>query len=334
MFGLIGLFSVLLAGLTMDLTPSASDQEDGEDPLLDEPEQEAGQVSTAFLDDAAPDGGQPGSDDIPDAVDGDETLQGGGEDDLLAGHGGNDLIMGGSGGDLLDGREGDDSLHGDAGEDHLHGNGGTDSLTGGDERDEIWGEDGDDSLWGDQGDDSLWGGEGNDQLEGGLGDDSLVGGSGADTVQGGDGDDRVSGGEGGDLIGGGDGSDEVDGGAGADTIWGGMPHETDTDVDFLNGGAGDDLLMLGAGDYANGGEGSDAFALQDIHPGDPLVQITDFNPAQDELVVLYDPALHPNPELTLRDVLGSPVLLLDGVPLASLTNGATLDLSMVRLQAA
>jgi Ca2+-binding RTX toxin-like protein len=113
-----------------------------------------------------------------------------------------------------------------------------------------------------------------------------------------------------------------------------MPDTPDTEADFLNGGAGDDLILTGAGDYANGGEGSDAFALQDIQPGDPLVQITDFNPAEDEIVVLYDATLHPSPELTLRDVQGSSVLLLDDVPLASLTNGATVDLSAVQLRAA
>jgi hypothetical protein len=113
-----------------------------------------------------------------------------------------------------------------------------------------------------------------------------------------------------------------------------MPGEEDVEVDFLNGGSGDDLLLLGAGDYANGGEGSDAFALQDIQPGDPLVQITDFNPAQDELVVLYDANIHPNPELTLHEVSGASILMLDGVPLASLTNGAVIDLATVQLRAA
>ena len=200
----------------------------------------------------------------------------------------------------------------------LHGEGGDDVSAGGADNDALYGHEGDDDLFGDAGDDTLAGGDGQDSLTGG------------------DGQDELSGGLGIDLLGGGGGSDVLDGGSGNDTIWGGTPGETDTDTDFLNGGSGDDLLMIGAGDYANGGAGADVFALQDIHLGDAVAQITDFDLAEDGLVVVYDAALHPSPTLTLITEEGSTAatLLLDGIPLVSLTNGAGLDLGSVQLRAA
>ena len=174
-------------------------------------------------------------------------------------------------------------------------------------------------------DDTAQGGDGNDRLIGGTGQDQLAGGAGDDTVLGGEGDDLVSGGTG---------ADEVDGGAGHDTLWGAAPGAADTDVDILNGGDGDDTLHLGAGDYGHGGAGADSFTLQDFGPGAPLMQITDFDPAEDDLVVIYDSALHPDPQLSLTEGNGATLLLLDGVPLASLTAGASIDLAAIRLQAA
>lgn len=143
----------------------------------------------------------------------------------------------------------------------------------------------------------------------------------------------LDGGFGNDLLQGGSGSDTVDGGAGDDTIWGQTATEADTEVDFLNGGAGNDALMLGAGDYGNGGEGADSFTLHDIHADDPPMQITDFNPAEDSLLVLYDASLHPDPQLSLQSGSNGTTLLLDGVPLANLTTSG-INLASITLQAA
>ena len=207
-------------------------------------------------------------------------------------------------------------------------------LAGGEGNDSLWGDDGNDDLTGDVGNDVLAGCEGDDTLTAGDGDDSALGGGGNDVVAGNAGNDTLNGGEGDDLVLGGHGADEVDGGAGNDTLWGAGPDGPDTEIDFLNGGEGDDVLHLDAGDYGHGGAGADSFTLQDFAPGSPLVQITDFDPAEDHLVVMYDQVLHPTPELTLHQGEGTTTLLLDGVPLARLTNGAMLDLSQVQLRAA
>jgi Ca2+-binding RTX toxin-like protein len=146
--------------------------------------------------------------------------------------------------------------------------------------------------------------------------------------------DQMTGGSGQDHLTASAGDDHLDGRAGNDTLWGAAPGAADTDVDILNGGEGDDILHLGAGDYGHGGAGADSFTLQDFGPGAPLMQITDFDPAEDDLVVIYDSALHPDPQLSLTEGNGATLLLLDGVPLASLTAGANIDLAAIRLQAA
>jgi glucose/arabinose dehydrogenase len=98
-----------------------------------------------------------------------------------------------------------------------------------------------DVLRGLGGDDILFGGSGNDTLEGGDGNDELQGGAGADRLVGGNGDDRLLGGAGNDILRGGTGTDSLDAGDGADLLtWGAG--------DFFNGGSGSDRLKLSAGD--------------------------------------------------------------------------------------
>ena len=156
-------------------------------------------------------------------------------------------------------------------------------------------------------------------LHGDEWDDTLEGGSGKDQIAGGAGDDYLSGHDGDDSLWGDAGNDLALGGAGADV---------------LDGGAGDDMLHLGAGDYGNGGAGADSFVLHDFAAGSPVAQITDFNPDEDGLVIYYDQAMHPDPQLSLQTGDGASVLLLDGVPLVSLANGAVPDLSTITLRAA
>ena len=150
-------------------------------------------------------------------------------------------------------------------------------------------------------------------------------------LRGGAGQDWLNGGFGADTLIGDEGSDTLDGGAGDDAIWGiegGAP-----ETDFLNGGTGNDSLFIGAGDYASGGEGSDSFVLGDWAGNEDLSRITDFNPDDDEIVVLYDPAEHPDPMVTLLTEDGSAdaTVMLDGLPLAHISGGAGLDPGMVRL---
>jgi hypothetical protein len=79
---------------------------------------------------------------------------------------------------------------------------------------------------------------------------------------------------------------------------------------------------MGAGDTATGGAGADLF---EVHAGafDGVATITDYDAAQDELVVVYD-AAGPVPVVTLEPG-GLPdevLVLLDGQPLAAVLGGA------------
>ncbi|VDC23723.1 Hemolysin, chromosomal [Pseudogemmobacter humi] len=262
------------------------------------------------------------------------SLNGTGGDDLLDGSGAGDAISGGEGDDQINARGGDDTISGGGGADIVHAGEGDDLVSGGAGDDSLYGEDGNDTLSGDDGDDWLAGGQGDDLLTGGEGNDSLLGGSGNDTLYGGEGDDWLAGGEGDDLLTGGAGADTLDGGAGNDTLYGAFPEGDDAETDFLNGGEGDDQLWLGAGDYGHGGGGADEFILTQWLGEGGFATISDYDTAEDQIVLVYDPAAHPDPAISVQptgDGSGS-LIMLDGFVLAEV-NGSV-DPSEIRLLAA
>ena len=338
MLGLLALFGAVLAGVMVEISPDGNTEED-EESAEEGHATNTGGGTTPLIEPATgdtTDGGTIHSDDNTPAPAEDEWLYGGeAADDLNCG-GGNDVIDGGGGVDQMDGGAGDDSLDGGEGGDVAHGGEGDDVLQGGAGNDSLHGEDGADHLDGGAGNDLLFGHEGDDTLDGGAGDDALAGGGGNDLLAGGSGDDALAGGYGDDTLTGGAGADTVDGGAGNDVLFGQSEGVAESLVDFLNGGAGDDTLRLDAGDYGHGGDGADGFELCDIGAGDPPMQICDFNPDEDHLVVLYDADMHPDPQLSVEESEDgtSATLLIDGVPLANLTNGASVDIAQITLRAA
>lgn len=301
------------------------------DTLPEEDDTEAAGTSAGFVVD-----GMPVSDDVADPEDAAQTLTGDAGDNILSGGAAADTLAGGGGDDQLTGRGGDDRLTGGAGRDHLEGEDGDDLLLGQGGQDVLRGGAGADVLSGGMGADSLSGGEGDDLLTGGNGADTLMGGDGQDSLSGGMGRDWLAGGAGNDALTGGGSQDTLDGGAGNDTLHGGPDGISDASIDMLNGGTGDDLMQIGAGDIAMGGDGADSFALQDFAAGLPLAEIVDYDPGQDEIVVLYDAAAHSAPELTSEPVEGTDDvrLLLDGVPVALIRDAGGMDLSQVVLRAA
>lgn len=280
------------------------------------------------------DDGMPVSNDLPDPVDPSETLTGGSGHDILSGQDGGDDLSGDSGNDQLTGRGGNDRLRGEDGDDILVGEDGDDQIFGGDGDDSGEGGAGNDLLRGEDGDDSLAGHAQDDVLFGGHGADTLHGGEGQDQVDGGSGDDWLTGGSGDDLLSGGTGQDTLDGGTGDDTLIGTADGQDDTDIDMLNGGDGDDVLTLGAGDWGSGGAGADRFELTDISADAAPAHITDFMTGEDNLVILFDPAMHPDPVLTISFAEGSDAatVLLDGVALAVVDNASGLTADMISLR--
>lgn len=375
MLALLALFGAVGAGLVADSLIRSQDPDTDEDPEANgeegttetEDSESSGSMLTWALDDdddalsgdlagaedsAAPlaltspgadvtadgtpvDDGMPTSDDIPDPAPEAILREGGSDDDILSGDGADDTLAGGAGNDQLTGRGGDDRLMGGSGGDHLEGGDGDDNLMGHGGNDVLIGGAGDDVLSGGRGADSLAGSEGDDRLVGGNGADTLNGGEGQDSLNGGMGRDWLVGGAGDDLMIGGGSQDSLDGGTGDDTLIGGFQGRSDASIDVLNGGEGNDLMVLGAGDIAMGGDGADQFELTDHAPDLPLAEIVDYNPAEDEIVVVYDADQHDAPELTTEPVEGSDdvTLLLDGVAVALIRNAGALDLSQITLRA-
>lgn len=211
--------------------------------------------------------------------------------DWLRASGGNDQVAGDDGDDRIEGGPGDDWLLGQGGADALSGDAGADTLEGG------------------EGDDRLHGGPGADELNGMMGDDDLDGDAGPDTLRGGAGADTLSGGAGDDALHGNDGDDRLDGGAGQDTLFGGAGNDLlsgrDADPDYLNGGAGDDTIAAGPGDILSGDEGADVMMFGPW-PGDgPPAEVTDFDPAEDRLVIGYDDAPGAVPEVEVVSAGGT-----------------------------
>ena len=110
-----------------------------------------------------------------------------------------------------------------------------------------------------------------DMLRGGDGDDYFDGKSGNDTISGLGGDDTIEAGEGSDTVFGGDGNDWISGGDGSHSLYGQEDNDTLISTGgwgFMNGGAGDDVLQVGAGRDSGssisleGGVGSDRYILR------------------------------------------------------------------------
>ena len=215
--------------------------------------------------DDAIDGGA-GNDDI-DGGDGDDLLTGGPGDDALVGGDGNDTQFGGDGVDRVIGRDNDDRLSGGAGDDHLEGNDGGDWLSGDAGNDRLAGGDGDDVAAGGAGDDWLDGGSGADVLSGDTGNDTLLGSGGGDTLAGGDGHDTLLGGDGADAISGGAGDDVLIGGGGADVLRG----DSEADIIVIKAGdVGDGLV-----EWVDGGAGSDTLVLNGFAAIELADRVTD-----------------------------------------------------------
>ncbi len=288
---------------------------------------------------------------VIEGTEGDDTLTGADGDDTLDGYAGDDLLDGGTGDDVLRGREGMDSLLGGGGNDAITGGPGDDTIEGGPDNDALFGNEGNDLILGGSGADEIYGDEGHDTLDGGNGTDFLVGGDGNDVISGGAQGDMLFGGDGDDLLSGDGGNDYLQGGFGADTLNGGDgndrldgtfaagdsifgPHDEDQG-DVLDGGAGDDTIVVGALDIATGGEGADTFVTGSfIETAEVAGHVTDFDPAQDVIEVMFDPDLTPNPVITVEDFADGTGanILFEGQLILSVSGAQGLDPALVELR--
>ncbi len=159
-----------------------------------------------------------------------------------------------------------------------------DDITGG--SDPIFAGAGDDVLLGSDGDN--W-----DVFFGDEGDDTIFGRGGYDQIFGEEGNDILSGGDGDDLIVGGDGSDVIYGGAGNDNIYDSRydrSYADDNRADVIVAGDGDDGIVIEDGvNLISLGEGADHVMVYTESGDNPNAVITDFDPAEDMLLLgVYD----------------------------------------------
>jgi serralysin len=185
---------------------------------------------------------------------------------VARGGAGDDTILGGNpsrdGGDYLYGDDGNDVIRGFSMHDGLYGGAGDDVLDGGSYADVVRGETGNDSLYGGGDNDSIFGNDGDDLIHGdwspfgwvseyqdprGNG-DFIVGGAGADILFGDDGNDVIAS------------ETATFAGEGPATTMTGVP-DAGLEHDQLFGGEGNDVLYIGFGDDADGGDGMDALHL-------------------------------------------------------------------------
>ncbi|WP_417742160.1 calcium-binding protein [Salipiger sp.] len=170
-------------------------------------------------------------------------------------------------------------------------------------------------------------------LDGGDDDDELEGGLSADMLLGGAGDDALHGREGNDTLIGGAGQDTLFGGWDDDVISGLTPGEEGDDLDYLNGGDGDDRIEIGARDVASGGAGQDQFVLGSWIRDDQSAMLMDFDPTQDQMLIVYDDSDGAGaPELALRssaELPGLTEVVLDGDVIAVMPDADAPELDTI-----
>ena len=172
----------------------------------------------------------------------------------------------------------------------------TNTVEGDQDDNELLGTDEGEDLLGFQGSDILPGLNGDDNIYGGSGDDLILAGLGNDNVYGDRGNDSIFGGIGGtipgddesdlDYIEGGNGNDIIFGNTGSDTILGGEGNDivfAGKGDDLVSGGEGDDFITGDEGnDTLLGGEGRDRFLFVE---GSGTDTIADYEDGRDLFVL-------------------------------------------------
>lgn len=213
---------------------------------------------------------------------------------VITGEGPVHVVAGGEGADEITlgdtpayafGGGGDDTITAGEGASALFGGAGADVLVTGNTDGWADGGDGDDTISGGAGDDRLWGGAH------GAGDSAVQD---DDTIDGGAGDDEIAGGYGADVLSGGAGDDVIDHLGRVEEELSAQRHEfgwhIDNDADTLDGGAGNDTLIMDRADNATGGEGYDTFWVYfDGTSGSGAAEVGDFTPGEDFLRITLNP---------------------------------------------
>ncbi|GAA3861877.1 hypothetical protein [Celeribacter arenosi] len=235
--------------------------------------------------------------------------------------------------------EGEDFNGTDAAE-HIIGTDVGDMISAGGGFDIVDGNGGDDIIFGNAGNDTLNGGDGNDAIEGGFGDDLIDLGDG-DDVSGSaydeedvfvgnyrqTGDDRIYGGDGDDVIVDQNGSNVIDGGNGNDEIAALDAQDTDA-ADIIDAGAGADFVLADDGDTVTLGTGADQIAGL-VTDRDDVITVTDFDPAEDAIELIWQGTGHDETLVELFEVAGGLMLHFDGQDIMFLEGLGAADIPFI-----
>ncbi len=226
----------------------------------------------------------------------------------------------GVGNDTVFGTIGDDNIVAGAGDDVVFGNEGADVVVAGEGADRVFAEEGTDLVLGQVG---------NDFLRGGSGDDGILAGAGEDTVFGDVGDDEIWGIEAIDeeaLAG------NLDSPQGFADAYFTRDYDLELgEADTLNGGVGNDAIILGSNDEATGGQGDDAFVVGFwVNPEEPGT-VTDFDAASEVIVYEYDGTAYSGtdqPDAEFIEGTNGAELTIDGNTIAVLNGVSAGELSI------
>lgn len=178
--------------------------------------------------------------------------------------------------------------------------------------------------------DSVFGGGDDDVLMGFTSDDSLHGGGGDDDIDGGDGDDYMQDTSGSNSFDGGDGNDQINThrdlfiNSRSEIV--SVREASDAGAGFESsvfGGAGNDIVAIGNGVTANGGEGNDTFIFGGTVELEDAPVIEDYQKDEDCIILLvpeYDASAPP--EISVLDSLGDAIISSDGEVVAVIRGAA------------
>lgn len=205
----------------------------------------------------------------------------------------------------LTGSEADDLQYGDRQAEQNSTSAGDDLIDG-----RAGGED----LSGDLVDEAMWAETGEDPFE-----------AGADVPLGQLGDAILAGDDGDDLPSGQEGDDPPSDVAGHHNLYAAFPEGDDGETDVLNVCDSDDLSLIGAS--GEGDPGADQFILKEWLSEGGIATISDYDAAEDQIVLVYDPDTHADPQLSLSAVAETEdvEILLDGEVIGRVTDGAGLS---------